>query len=181
MARQKSAFRTIAEPLAVAVALAFVVRALLRIYTIPSASMVPTLEVGDHIVVTSYLFGEPARGDIVVFRSNSDPNELVVKRVIALPGELVDAQLGRVRIGGHTVAEPYLLQQGSAGAFESQIVPADSLFVMGDNRGQSLDSRHWGALPRARVVGRARLILWSSRTAAGQTAGQSRRIFKWVE
>ena len=180
MPRAKSPFRTLAEPLVVAVALAFVVRAALRIYTIPSASMVPTLEAGDHIVVTPYLFREPRRGEVIVFRSLSDPNELVVKRVIGLPGDLIDAHLGKVRLGGHALAEPYLLQPASSGAFEAQIVAPDAYFVMGDNRAASLDSRQWGALPRVRIVGRARLILWSSATAPDSN-GRGRRAFKWIE
>lgn len=183
MPRPRSAFRTIAEPLAIAIALAFVVRVALRIYTIPSASMMPTLTAGDHILATSYLFGEPRRGDVVVFRSPANANEMLVKRVIAVPGDLIDAQLGRIRIGGHTLPEPYLLQPAAAGTFEAQIVAPDSYFVMGDNRAESYDSRHWGPLPRTRIVGRARLILWSSPApgaAANAPATKGHRVFKCI-
>ena len=184
MPRSKSALRIVAEPLAAAVVLAFMVRAALRIYTIPSASMLPTLTAGDHIVVTPYLFSEPKRGDVVVFRSPANGDELVVKRIIGVPGELVETQLGRILIGGHALTERYLLEPAAAGAFEAQIVAPDSYFVMGDNRAASSDSRHWGPLPRPLILGRARFILWSSATAASTPTAanaRGRRVFKWIE
>ncbi|HEV7921875.1 MAG TPA: signal peptidase I [Thermoanaerobaculia bacterium] len=161
---QKSTARVILEPLAIAIALALLVRhAFFRIYSIPTESMVPTLEVGDHIVVTPYRFGDkPRPGDVIVFRAPSGSDELLVKRVIAVPGDLIDSRSGRVRIGGHALAEPYVLQSAASGAIPAQIVPGDSYFVMGDNRANSADSRSWGVVPAALVAGRARLVLWSS-------------------
>lgn len=192
--RQKSLFRTIIEPLAVALALGIVVRAAVHIYAIPSQSMAPTLETGDQIVVTRYFHGAPRRGDVIVFESLTAPDELMVKRVIAEPGELIDGRLGRVRVSGYTLAEPYVLRQGSSGALSAQIIPADSYFVMGDNREDSSDSRSWGVVPRARIVGRARLVLWSSSDSLGEAAraaavnDDARRrarvrstLFKWIE
>jgi signal peptidase I len=159
------------EPLALAVVLAFGVRALVRVYAIPSASMRPTLDVGDHIAVTPYHGGAlPQRGDVVVFSSPADPSELVVKRVIATPGELIETQQGLVTIGGQALPEPYLATPASTGAFSPQIVPSGCYFVMGDNRTASLDSRRWGVLPKRFIVGRARLVLWSS---SGMTSMQS--------
>lgn len=160
--RTKSLLRTVLEPLAVAVALALVARAAVHIYSIPSRSMVPTLEAGDQIVVTRYLRSEPERGHVIVFRSPLAGGELLVKRVIAVPGDLIDSRLGRVRIGGHTLPEPYVLQAATTGAIEPQIVPAGTYYVLGDNRGDSIDSRSWGYVPRNHVVGRARMILWSA-------------------
>jgi signal peptidase I len=149
-------------PLAIALVLAAVVRSTLHIYSIPSASMQPTLQPGDHIIVTPY-FGDarPSRGDVVVFNSPIKPDELMVKRVIAEAGDLIATVNGRVTIGGHAIAEPYA---ANATLFIApQIVPADSYFVLGDNRANSYDSRQWGTLPRALVAGRARMVLWSSR------------------
>ncbi|MDQ3280317.1 MAG: signal peptidase I, partial [Acidobacteriota bacterium] len=161
--RTKSLFRTILEPIAIAVALAFLVRSALHIYSIPSTSMAPTLQVGDQIVVTPYFHhAMPERGHVIVFRSPMRPDELLVKRVIAVPGDLVDARLGRVRIGGHTLNEPYVLRQAASGAIGAQLIPQNSYFVLGDNRDDSVDSRSWGVVPRERIVGRARLVLWSS-------------------
>jgi signal peptidase I len=192
--RPKSLTRTILEPIALAIGLGLLARAAVHIYSIPSASMAPTLEVGDQIVVTPYFGGMPERGDIVVFQSILAEDELVVKRVIAVPGDVVDSRLGRVRVGGYTLPEPYVLRQAATGAISSQIVPAETYFVLGDNRDDSLDSRSWGVVPRSHIVGRARMILWSSRvdpedsvrattTSPETRATQSesrRRVFKWL-
>lgn len=185
--------RTILRPIALAIALGFLVRAAVHIYSIPSESMAPTLAVGDQIVVTRYFGGSPERGDVVVFRSPVDA-ELMVKRVVGLPGDLVDSRLGRLRIGGYTLPEPYVLRQAATGAIDQQVVPQESYYVLGDNREDSLDSRSWGVVPRAMIVGRARMILWSSPpdardaahastpvSAAQVTSPASRpRLFKWV-
>jgi len=193
MPRQKSLLRTILEPLALAVALAFLVRSALQLYSIPSASMAPTLEAGDQIVVTPYFRGAPERGHVIVFQSPQSGG-LLVKRVVALPGDLVDSRLGRVRIGGHTLPEPYVLREAATGAIGAQLVPAQSYFVLGDNRDDSLDSRTRGYVPRERVVGRARLVLWSSAplgetvsASASKEHGRLRsprrgsRLFKWID
>jgi signal peptidase I len=192
--RSKSLARTILQPLGIAVALAAVVRGAVHIYSIPSASMAPTLEVGDRIVVTRYFGAEPQRGHVIVFQSPHEDGELLVKRVIAVPGDLIDARLGRVRIGGHTLPEPYVLRQAATGAIEPQLVAGDSYFVLGDNRDDSLDSRSWGLVPRERIVGRARLVLWSSPIDDNDTAHASTtshdvaprmtrtaRVFKWID
>ncbi len=195
--RPHSLLRTILQPLGVAVALGLVVRAAVHIYAIPSASMAPALEAGDQIVVTRYFRGAPQRGDVIVFESLATADELMVKRVIAVPGDLIDSRLGRVRISGYTLPEPYLLRQVSSGAVQAQIIPADSYFVMGDNREDSSDSRSWGVVPRARIVGRARMVLWTSTRSSG-TVGEAARasgmkesrtphrrerssLFKWIE
>ncbi|MFL6247034.1 MAG: signal peptidase I [Thermoanaerobaculia bacterium] len=192
--RQKSLFRTIAEPLAVAIALGLIVRGAVHIYAIPSESMAPTLKTGDQIVVTRYFRSAPRRGDVIVFASVTAPGELMVKRVIATPGDLIDSRLGRVRISGYTLPEPYVLRAGTTGAVPAQVIPAESYFVMGDNREDSSDSRSWGVVPRSRVVGRARLILWSSSSAVGEAARAAAKreppsqrvsvrggLFKWIE
>jgi len=193
MPRTKSLLRTILEPLALAIALAAVARAAVHIYSIPSGSMAPTLEAGDQIVVTRYLRSRPERGDVIVFRSPVDAGELLVKRVVGVPGDLLDSRLGRVRIGGHTLPEPYVLRVATTGAISSQVIPSDSYYVLGDNRDDSLDSRSWGVVPRASVVGRARMVLWSSdalnvgeasaRPSRETAAVRSprRRLFKWIE
>lgn len=192
--RSKSLVRLVLEPLAVAIGLAAAARAAVHIYSIPSRSMAPTLEVGDQIVVTRYMRTEPERGEVIVFRSPLAADELMVKRVIGVPGDVVDSRLGRVRVGGHTLAEPYVLRAAATGAIEAQIIPADSYYVLGDNRDDSLDSRAWGYVPRERIVGRARLVLWSSPhlldadPASAQSAHPSEaptragsRLFKWID
>lgn len=176
MPRQKSVVRLVVEPMLIAVALAIGVRAAVGIYSIPSASMRPALEVGDHILVLPYRWSQPQRGDVVVFRSPADPAELMVKRIIALPGDLIDSREGRVRIGEHAIAEPYLLRQAASGAISPQLVPAQSFFVMGDNREDSMDSRRWGALRRDFVVGRVRMVLWSSADPGSNDAARASTV-----
>jgi signal peptidase I len=133
--------RLILQPLAIALVLAFAARAAVRIYAVPSASMAPTLQAGDHIVVTPY-HGALQRGDVIVFRAPLSADELMVKRIAGTPGDAVDAGAGRV-----------------------VVVPAGCYFVVGDNRQDSFDSRNWGPLPQDLVVGRARMVLWSSMAA----------------
>ncbi len=141
--------RLIIQPLAIALALAFAARAAVHIYAIPSASMAPTLLAGDHIVVTPY-HGTPQRGDIIVFHAPASSDELMVKRIAGLPGDAMEAGAGRVII-----------------------VPAGCYFVLGDNRQDSFDSRNWGVLPQGLIVGRARMVLWSS-------VASTQRLFKPV-
>src|SRR5438067_1900734 len=149
---QKTPLRLIAEPLLIAIVLAFGVRAALRLYVIPSSSMAPTLVPGDHIVVTPYRFGKkPNRGDIIVFRSPRAADELMIKRVIGTPGDLVETRAGRVIVCGHALPEPYVAAQATSGLIAPQIIPAGSYFVLGDNRADSLDSRSWGVLSREAI------------------------------
>jgi signal peptidase I len=164
----KSAVRLVVEPIAIAIVLAFAVRAAVRLYVIPSSSMVPTLVPGDHIAVTPYRFSEkPLRGDVIVFRSTRTVDEMLVKRVIGTPGDLVETRGGEVFVSGHALTEPYVVSHGTTSFIAPQIVPADCYFVLGDNRTDSLDSRNWGVLPLPLVVGRARMVLWSSTQGVG--------------
>ena len=195
MSDPKPLLRTLLQPIAIALGLALVVRCAVQVYSVPSRSMAPTMEAGDTILVTPYFSSRPEHGHVIVFESPLDRDRLMVKRVVAVAGDLVDSRLGRVRIGGHTLSEPYLARPASSGAIEAQIVPPDSYFVLGDNRDDSLDSRSWGAVPRSLVVGRARLVLWSSSPAIGETAhateqpawrratlgARRSRLFKWIE
>ena len=157
--------KTLLRPLIIAIACALVVRsAFFRVYAIPSSSMAPTLQPGDSIVVTPYrtpFARVPKRGDVVVFRSPLGRDELLIKRIIATPGDLLASDAGNVTLGGHRLTEPYVLRAAATGAIAPQIVPSGCYFVAGDNRENSWDSRSWGVLPSELVVGRARLVLWS--------------------
>jgi signal peptidase I len=157
--------RTLLQPLLIAIVLALAVRsALFRVYAIPSQSMAPALQPGDQIVVTPYrvpFASAPERGDVVVFRSPAGRDELMVKRIIATPGDLIETRDGRVIVSGHPIAEPYVMRQGTTGVIAPLIVASNCYFVAGDNRENSWDSRAWGILPRDLVVGRARFVLWS--------------------
>jgi signal peptidase I len=169
---EKSLLRSIIQPLLIAAGLALLIRTtLFQIYSIPSESMEPTLQVGDHIVVAPYreFFwpGAPQRGDVIVFRQPAHVDAFLVKRVIGMPGDLVESEAGRVRVDGHTLAEPYLASHQVTDRLPAQLVPENAYFVLGDHRTDSLDSRDWGFVPRELVVGRAQMVVWS---AAGMQA-----------
>lgn len=174
--------RTLLQPIAIAIVLALLLRTAMQIYAVPSDSMAPTLRAGDRIVATRYFRGGPAVGDVIVFASPSGGSAMLVKRVVAVPGDLVDSRLGRLRIGGRTVTEAYASEPAATGEIAAMIVPAGSYFVLGDNRRDSRDSRTFGVVPRGAIAGRARLILWSSPAVEGQHAARSgTRLFKWVQ
>lgn len=128
---------------------------------VESVSMQPTLYAGNFVVVNkmAYKYGEPSRGDIIVFRYPPDPEqEPYIKRVIGLPGEQVQIFDGKVMINGVPIQEPYLVADTIQGGEWS--VPEGSLFVMGDNRRNSSDSRSWGFVPIENVIGKAVLVYW---------------------
>ncbi len=128
---------------------------------VESVSMQPTLLAGNFVVVNklSYQFGDPSRGDIIVFKYPPDPElDPYIKRVIGLPGEHVMVEGGKVFINGVRISEPYLETQTQQGG--EWTVPQDALFVMGDNRNNSSDSRAWGVVPVENVIGKAFMVYW---------------------
>lgn len=127
---------------------------------IESVSMENTLHPGNAVLVNrlAYQLGLPERGDIVVFDPPFDSPEPYIKRVIALPGEEVSIRDGIVYINNQPLQEPYLRERpASRGTW---IVPEDAIFVMGDNRNNSSDSRNWGPVPLENVIGRALFVYW---------------------
>jgi signal peptidase I len=145
----------------------FVVQA----FTIPSGSMLPTLQIGDDVLVekVSYAFRPIQRSDVIVFKYPRDENLDFVERVIGLPGERLEIRGHQVYINGTPLIEPYAVYRGSPvfdppAHFWPVVIPPRHLFMMGDNRDLSLDSRAWGFLDERKVVGRARLIYFSVRT-----------------
>ena len=172
----------------VAIAIAYGIKALIaQAFFIPSGSMIPQLEIGDRVVVSklAYRLHEPRRGDILVFdapfpqpKSHRSPigrivrgvaesvgvaqpsTEEYIKRVIALPGESVEGHDGHVFVNGRELVEPYLPRQTTTTDFSRVVIPKGRLWVMGDNRGNSSDSRVFGAVRRRTVVGRAFIRIW---------------------
>jgi signal peptidase I len=127
---------------------------------VENISMQPTLHEGELLVVYkwAYRFGEPYRGDIIVFHHNRQPPEDYIKRVIGLPGDRVTIRGGQVYINGEAIDEPYIAAPPS---YDGEwIVPEDHLFVLGDNRNRSSDSHVWGFVPMSDVVGRAVVVYW---------------------
>ncbi len=131
-------------------------------FAIPSESMAPTLRPGDHVLVEklSYRFGSPRRGDLVVFRS-PDGGALAVKRIVGLAGDRVAIEDGVLAIDGHVQREPYVDHATVDSVyFGPVVVPRGDVFVMGDNRADSHDSRDYGAVPRRSLIGRVLTTLW---------------------
>jgi len=156
--------RTVVEY--VLVALCAVVIALLlqafvvKPYRIPSESMAATLVPRDRVLVNRvvYKLHEPGRGDIVVLDSAA-VGRVLIKRVIGLPGDIVEVKEGKVLVNGAAIDEKYV-KEAPQYDWGPQAVPSDSYFVMGDNRNNSYDSHVWGFLPADHVVGKAEVIFW---------------------
>lgn len=142
-------------------------------FTIPSGAMQPALLVGDYIMVdkSAYRVRAPERGDIIVFPYPQDERRDFIKRVVALPGEQVLIRGNQVSVNGRPLHEPYVNASrvlsatpgycGYAYGCEPTTVLPDSYFVMGDNRDNSQDSRHWGFVRREKIKGRAVTVYWS--------------------
>jgi signal peptidase I len=175
--------------LVAAAVIALVVKAFLaQAFFIPSESMEPQLATGDRVVVSrlSYELHDPRRGDVLVFDDPTQPPVVdrsllpvrlgrealealgvieprgreLIKRVVALPGETVWGQDGQVVVDGRALIEPYLPTPGITDDFAPIVVPDDHVFVMGDSRRNSKDSRRFGPVPDDLVVGRAIARVW---------------------
>ena len=135
----------------------------LEAFRIPSESMVPTLEVGDRVFVNKFIyrFTEPERGDVVVFESVNGGEEDLIKRVVGVAGDEVEVRNGTLLVNGEDREEPYLNRNlpfnDSYGPSE---VPEGHVFVMGDNRANSADSRVFGPLPIENIEGEAFVRFW---------------------
>ena len=181
-------FRDTVEAIAVALLLAFVIRAfVVQAFKIPSGSMLETLQIGDQLLVTKFAYdvrlpsniwldttdgkvlkktGDPQRGDIIVFKFPEDESKDFIKRVIGLPGDTLELRNKVVYINGVALDEPYVrhtkyTREPIRDDFGPFTVPADEFFVMGDNREGSYDSRWWGPVKRQKIVGKALVIYWS--------------------
>lgn len=151
--------------LVVAFALVFgVVRPfIVEAFWIPSESMVPTLEVGDRVLVNKFIyrFTEPERGQVVVFESVDNPDEDLIKRVVGLPGDTIAVRDGTLFVNGEPQKEPYTNKAVPDNSFYAPTeVPEGNVFVMGDNRTNSADSRYFGFLPKENIEGEAFLRFW---------------------
>jgi signal peptidase I len=193
---RKSIVREYFETIVVAVVLALFMRTfVVQAFKIPTGSMEPNLLIGDHLLVNKFVFAptlssaeravlptaDIRRGDIVVFKYPEDPERDFIKRVIGLPGETIELRDRRILVNGRAIEEPYAhylpRPQGFAGSepasddvrvrYGPVVVPAGSVFVMGDNRDNSQDSRYWGFLPKDNIKGKALMIYWSFDSSQG--------------
>jgi len=162
-----AARRSRAGLLAAGALLCVLLAVLLRAYVaepfaIPSESMEPTLRPGDHVLVEklSYRFGAPERGDLVVFRAPGE-GALAVKRIVGLAGDRVAIEDGFLAVNGRLQREPYVDHgQVDSVYFGPVVVPRGDVFVLGDNRADSHDSRDYGGVPRRSLIGRVLVRLW---------------------
>lgn len=168
-----------------ALILALIIRTyVIQAFKIPSGSMLQTLLIGDHILVNKFIYGtklpfsdkrilvftKPKRGDIIVFKYPEDPSRDFIKRVIGVEGDIIEERNKIVYVNGKPLNEPYVQHTDNSirtGGIEPRdnfgpyLVPKNKLFVMGDNRDQSYDSRYWGYVDMKDVKGKAFIIYWS--------------------
>ncbi|MFH0788268.1 MAG: signal peptidase I [Pseudomonadota bacterium] len=187
--RKKSIIREYTESIIIAILLALVIRAfVVQAFKIPSGSMKPTLLVGDHILVNKFIFGiklrvpftsinttlipvsVPKRNDVVVFIYPVDPKKDFIKRVIGLPGDTVQIKDKQVYINHLPMEDLHGVHSDQMVIPEAEqprdntgpvIIPPNKLFVMGDNRDESYDSRYWGFVDQKEIIGQAFIIYWS--------------------
>jgi len=171
---KKSVVREYAEAIVIAFVLAMIIRTfVVQAFKIPSGSMIPTLQIGDHILVSKFIyhFTKPERGDLIVFKYPKDPSRDFIKRVVGLPGETLEVRHRKVYINGKLLKEDYPIfsdkEAGQYGEvpirdnFSVITIPPNKYFMMGDNRDNSLDSRFWGTLDEKMIEGRAFIVYWS--------------------
>ena len=183
--KKKSGLRENIEAIAVAIVLALFIRTfIVQAFKIPSGSMKNTLLIGDHILVNKFIYGikipywqktivsvkDPKRGDIVVFKFPEDPGKDFIKRVIGIGGDVVAIRDKKIYINHKRLkhkygmyTDPHIIPGGiqPRDNLGPVTVPEDSLFVMGDNRDHSYDSRFWGFVDLKKVKGKAFIIYWS--------------------
>jgi len=182
---KKSVFREYAESIAIAILLALLIRTyLVQAFKIPSGSMEDTLVIGDHLLVNKFIYGtripfthdrvikmrDPQRGDVIVFEYPEDPSKDFIKRIVGMPGDIVEGREKKVYVNGklyqhprelHKETQMFPKEMNPRDTFGPVVVPADSYFVMGDNRDRSYDSRFWGFVGRDKIKGLAFIKYWS--------------------
>ncbi len=183
--KKKNFFKEYIEPIVIAILIALFIRAfIVQAFKIPSSSMEPTLLVGDHLLVTKFIYGikipftdkklfqfmNPKRGDIIVFIYPKDRSKDFIKRVIGTEGEKVEIVQNKIYINDQMIEDPWGHYSEKSGwtkylqpmeRFGPVVVPRDSLFVLGDNRDNSQDSRFWGFVNINAVKGKALIIYFS--------------------
>lgn len=200
--KKKSVFREYAEALAIAILLALFIRTfIIQAFKIPSESMVPTLVIGDHLLVNKFVYGvkvplidhfivqfkKPSRGDIIVFKYPEDEKKDFIKRVVGIEGDNIEIKGDAIYVNGEEIKTVYVSKYSNENISDADryeeilgenqhyildqgikyqdlgpiIVPENSVFVMGDNRDNSQDSRYWGFVTLNKIKGKALIIYWS--------------------
>jgi signal peptidase I len=184
-AKQKSKLRENVEAIIIAIILALFIRTfIIQAFKIPSGSMIPTLQIGDHILVNKFIYGvklpfinykiipveEPKHGDVIVFQYPVEPDKDFIKRVIGIPGDVIQVKNKKVYVNDEPFShdpgeysDPHVIpgQINPRDNFGPITVPKGKYFVMGDNRDNSYDSRFWGFVDESDIRGKALIIYWS--------------------
>jgi signal peptidase I len=163
--RAGAALREVVETVVFTLLIYVLVRTfLVENYRVVGQSMTPTLENDQFLVVNklNYRFQEPQRGDIIVFRDPRNDGRKLIKRVMGLPGEVIEIRQGRILINEQLLDEPYIQIPGRYSQPPTPI-PEGQYFVLGDNRNNSSDSHNWGTLSSDTIVGKAWLSYWPPR------------------
>lgn len=183
--KKKSVFREYAEAIGIAILLALFIRTfVVQAFKIPSGSMLPTLLIGDHLLVNKFIYGirvpfsgkllvpikDPESGDIIVFKFPKDRSIDYIKRVVGVPGDRIEVKDKKLYRNGKRTEDPHAHFSSTAvlpaavspkDNFGPVTVPEGKYFVMGDNRDNSSDSRFWGFVDASDVLGKAFIIYWS--------------------
>lgn len=175
-------FKEYGEALLIALLLAFFIRGfIVQAFKIPSGSMLDTLQIGDHLLVNKFIYGikvpftdtfvadisDPEHGDIIVFEYPVDPSKDFIKRVIGVPGDVIEIRDKVVYRNGKPLDEPYARYADPnhfvpvRDEMDPKRVPKGKFFVMGDNRDESYDSRWWGFVDEEKIKGKAFILYWS--------------------
>ncbi|RLT40044.1 MAG: signal peptidase I [Chloroflexi bacterium] len=158
--------REVVETVGLAVIIFLIIRIGIQNYRIEGASMEPNFHDGEYLIVNklAYRLGEYERGDVIVFKYPNDPSKDYIKRVIGLPGDTVEIRGGQLYVNNVEIVEPYLHMPNTRDE-PPTVVDAGHLYVMGDNRPASSDTRSWGQLGQEFVIGQAWLAIWPFDTA----------------
>ncbi|MBP1753425.1 MAG: signal peptidase Serine peptidase, family [Geobacteraceae bacterium] len=202
-ATKKHIIREYAESIIIAVILALIIRTfVVQAFKIPSASMEDTMLIGDHLLVNKFVYGlkipftdkrvlkirDPNRGDVIVFEYPEDPSKDFIKRVVGMPGDVVQVINKKVYVNGMLYQNPHEVHKEPDTIPEAQNprdytkpvkVPENSYFVMGDNRDRSYDSRFWGFVKNDKIRGLAFIKYWSWDREKNSVRWS--RIGRWIE
>lgn len=157
----RGVIREVVTTIIVAVVIFLVLQTTVQSFVVIGSSMKPNFEPGQRLLVSkvAYRFGEPQRGEVIVFRPLDNEDTDYIKRVIALPNDTVEIKEGTVYINNVALDEPYIKAPPNYTLHQTKI-PANEYFVLGDNRNNSNDSYDWGTVPRQNIVGKAWLSVW---------------------
>jgi signal peptidase I len=153
--------REVVETIALTLLILLVISFAMQSFRTDGESMSPSFQNGEYVLVDKvlYLFRQPQRGDIIVFHYPLDPHEVFIKRIVGVPGDAIRTTITTVTVDGQLIHEPYISMSLNYANQTWKLGP-NQFFVMGDNRGNSLDSRIWGPLDRSYIIGEVAASYW---------------------